>query len=109
MIMPEERRPPGPRMRRRVRLWPLLFLPIIGLATGYYAAVRRVTPPFRQAPLSLPEGVAFGTLAGCSLTIAVASTVLAYRIAQARFTIGALVLTIATAAVLLWLARSIVP
>ena len=101
-------RSPGSRIRKRVRLWPLLFLPIAGLATGYYLALRRVVPPFRRLPISLPEGVALGTLAGCGLMIAVASTVLAYRIAQIRFTIGALLLTIAAVAVLLWLARGVV-
>ena len=85
-----------------------MSLPFLGLWAGYYLGTRRVRPPLLDGPLGLPEATALGTLAGCGLMIAVASVVLAYRIAQTRFTIGAILITIAAVAVLFWLARSIV-
>jgi len=85
-----------------------MSLPFLGLGAGYYLGTERVPPPFMDGPLGLPEATALGTLAGCGLMIAVASAVLAYRIAQTRFTIGAMLFTIAAVAVLLWLARAVV-
>lgn len=101
-------RSPGARTRKRVRLWPLMSMPFLGLWGGYFVATARVWPLLLDGSPSLPEAVALGTLTGCALMVAIASAILAYRIAQTRFTIGAILFTIAAVAVLLWLARSIV-
>jgi hypothetical protein len=49
----------------------------------------------------------FGLLGGCMVMVASAAAVLAYRVAQMRFTIGAILITIAIIAVLLVWARAI--
>jgi hypothetical protein len=101
-------RPSSTRTRKRVRLWPLMSLPMVGLAGGYYVGTQGVRPPFLHGSLDRPEASALGTLLGCGLMIVIASAVLAYRIARSRFTIGAMLFTIAVVAVLLWLARMVV-
>jgi hypothetical protein len=52
------------------------------------------------------SSVALGLLAGCGAMVICASVVLAYRVAQRRFTIGAILVTIAIIAALLGWARS---
>jgi hypothetical protein len=97
-----------PRTRKRVRLWPLAFLPVLGLVAGYYAGDPRIHSPFLGEPLYRPQAAALGTLIGCGLMIAAASAVLAYRASRSRFTIGAGLFTIAVLAVLFWVARMVV-
>jgi hypothetical protein len=53
------------------------------------------------------SSVALGLLAGCGAMVICASVVLAYRVAQRRFTIGAILVTIAIIAALLGWARSL--
>jgi len=97
-----------PRLRKRVRIWPLAFLPVLGMAAGYYAADPWIRVPFSRGLLYRPEAAALGTLFGCGLMIVAASAVLAYRASRSRFTIGAGLFTIAVIAVLLWVARMLV-
>jgi len=51
--------------------------------------------------------VALGLLAGCGAMIISSSVVLAYRVSHRRFTIGAILVTIAVVAALLAWARSL--
>ena len=103
---------PGPRVsttrkRKHFRLWPLMFLPLLGLGGGIYAASAQTRLPFgigRPDPMS---SALLGLLGGCGAMVVSASVVLAYRVAQRKFTIGAILITIAVIAVLLAWARSI--
>jgi hypothetical protein len=97
-----------PRTRKRVRLWPLAFLPVLGGVAGYYAGDPWIRVPFSRGHLYQPEAVALGMLIGCGIMIASASAVLAYRASRSRFTIGAGLFTIAVFAVLFWVARMVV-
>jgi hypothetical protein len=95
------------RKRKRQRLWPLLFLPLIGLLGGWYLG-RELTPlPLGVRALDPLSGALMGLLAGCGAMVTSASAVLAYRIAEQRFTIGAILTTIAVIAVLLGAARAL--
>jgi hypothetical protein len=94
------------RKPRHRRLWPLMFLPILGVVGGFYFGREQARLPFgigRSDPMS---SAILGLLAGCGAMVISASAVLAYRVAQRRFTIGAILITIAVIAVLLGWARA---
>jgi hypothetical protein len=95
------------RKRRHLRLWPLLFLPLVGLSAGMYAGVARTRLPFELDSLDPMSLAALGLLAGTGAMVSSASIVLAYRVAQRRFTIGSILVTIAVIAVLLGCARAL--
>jgi hypothetical protein len=94
------------RKTRHRRLWPLLFLPFLGLLAGLYLETTQRRLPF-IGKLDLMGSVVLGLLAGCGAMVSSASVVLAYRVSQRRFTIGAILVTIAVIAVLLGLARTL--
>jgi hypothetical protein len=94
------------RKPRHRRLWPLLFLPFLGLLAGLYLETTKRRLPFGLGKLDPMSSVALGLLAGCGAMVICASVVLAYRVAQRRFTIGAILVTIAIIAALLGWARS---
>jgi hypothetical protein len=103
--MPGPLTPKTPK-RKHVRLWPLMLLPIVGLVTGYYFARERIPLPFGVGRSDPVTSTLLGLLGGCIAMVASASTVLAYRVAQRRFTIGAILITIAIIAALLGWARA---
>jgi hypothetical protein len=95
------------RKSKHYRLWPLMFLPLIGMFAGLYVGHGQIRLSFgigRSDPMSL---ALLGLLAGSGAMVISASVVLAYRVAQRRYTIGAILVTIAVIAVLLAWARSI--
>jgi hypothetical protein len=92
--------------RKHVRLWPLMLFPIVGLLTGYFFARERIPLPFGIGRLDPVTSTLFGLLGGCMVMVASASAVLAYRVAQRRFTIGAILITIAVIAAILGWARA---
>jgi hypothetical protein len=94
------------RKTRHRRLWPLLFLPFLGLLAGLYLETTQRRLPF-IGKLDLMGSVVLGLLAGCGVMVSSASVVLAYRVSQRRFTIGAILVTIAVIAALLGWARSL--
>jgi uncharacterized membrane protein HdeD (DUF308 family) len=94
------------RKRRHRRLWPLLLLPFLGLLAGLYLETTKRRLPFSLGKLDPMSSVALGVLAGCGAMVICASVVLAYRAAQRRFTIGAILVTIGIIAALLGWARS---
>jgi len=89
------------------RLWPLLFLPLVGLVAGQYVGIEQRRLPFDVGRFDPMSSGAIGLLAGSGAMVASASIVLAYRVAQRRFTIGAILVTIAVIAVLLACARGL--
>jgi hypothetical protein len=89
------------------RLWPLLFLPFLGLLAGLFLETTQIRLPFALGKLDRVGSVAFGLLAGCGAMVISASVILAYRVSQRRFTIGAILITIAVIAALLGWARSL--
>lgn len=95
------------RKRRHRRLWPLLFLPFLGLLAGLYLETTKRRLPFSLGKLDPMSSVALGLLAGCGAMVIIAAVVLAYRVSQRRFTIGAILVTIAVIAVLLVWTRSL--
>jgi hypothetical protein len=95
------------RKPRHRRLWPLLFLPFLGLLAGLYVETTKRRLPFGLGKLDPMGSVALGLFAGCGAMVICASVVLAYRISQRRFTIGAILVTIAVIAALLGWARSL--
>jgi hypothetical protein len=94
------------RKPRHRRLWPLLFLPFLGLLAGLYLETTQRRLPF-IGKLDRMGSVVLGLLAGCGVMVSSASVVLAYRVSQRRFTIGAILVTIAVIAVLLGWTRSL--
>jgi hypothetical protein len=92
---------------RHRRLWPLLFLLILGSVAGFYAGIERRRLPFGPGRFDSTSAAAFGLLAGCGVMLISASAVLAYRVAQRRFTIGAIIVAIAVIAVLVAWARGL--
>jgi hypothetical protein len=94
------------RKSKHYRLWPLMFLPILGLVGGLYVGREQIRLPFGIGRFDPVSSAMLGLLAGSGATVISASVVLAYRVAQRRFTIGAIVVTIAIIAVLLAWARS---
>jgi hypothetical protein len=102
---------PGPRVstsrkRRHHRLWPLLFLPITGLLAGLYFGREGIRLPFGIGRFDPMGSALLGLLGGCGAMVTSASAVLAYRVAKIRFTIGAILITIAVIAVILAWARA---
>jgi hypothetical protein len=102
---------PGPRVPtsrtpRHHRLWPLMFLPVFGLLAGLYLGRQGKGLPFGIGRSDPMRSAMLGLLAGCGAMVISASAVLAYRVAQRRFTIGAILVTIAVIAVLLGWARA---
>jgi hypothetical protein len=95
------------RKPRHRRLWPLLSLPFLGLLAGLDLEAARIHMPLVFGKLDLMGSVALGLLAGCGAMVISATVVLAYRISQRRFTIGAILVTIAVIAVLLFGTRSL--
>jgi hypothetical protein len=95
------------RKRKHRRLWPLLFLPFLGLLAGLYLETTKSRLPFSLGKLDPMSSVALGLLAGCGAMVISACVVLAYRVAQTRFTMGAILVTIAVIAALLAWARSL--
>jgi hypothetical protein len=95
------------RKLKHRRLWPLLFLPCLGLLAGLYLESAHIRLPFTFGKLDPLGSVALGLLAGCGAMVMSASVVLAYRVSQRRFTIGAVLVTIAVIAALLAWARSL--
>ncbi len=101
---------PGPRVStiqrpRHYRLWPLMILPIVGLLAGCYFGREGISLPFGIGRFDPMTSAMLGLLAGCGAMVTSASVVLAYRVAQRRFTIGAILITTAIIAVLLRWAR----
>jgi hypothetical protein len=92
--------------RKHVRLWPLMLLPLVGLFTGYYFWRERIPLPFGIRWSDPVTSTLFGLLGGCAAMVASASAVLACRVAQRRFTIGAILITIAVIAAILGWARA---
>jgi hypothetical protein len=84
-----------------------LFLPFLGLLAGLYLETTQRRLPFSLGRLDPMRSVALGLLAGCGAMVSSASVVLAYRVSQRRFTIGAILVTIAVIAALLGWARSL--
>jgi hypothetical protein len=97
------------RKSRHLRLWPLMFLPIVGLVGGLYFGREQISLPFGIGRFDPMESALLGLLTGCGLMVISASTVLAYRVARRQFTIRAIVVTIAVIAVLLTFARRSLP
>jgi disulfide bond formation protein DsbB len=104
--MPDQRTSTIRKARHR-RLWPLLFLPFLGLLAGMYLETIQRRLPFSLGKLDRMGLVVLGLLAGCGAMVSSASVVLAYRVSQRRFTIGAILVTIAVIAALLGWARSL--
>jgi hypothetical protein len=97
---------PSKPKRKHVRLWPLMLLPLVGLFTGYYFWRERIPLPFSTGRSDPITSTLLGLLGGCGAMVASASAVLAYRVAQRRFTIGAILITIAVIAAILGWARA---
>jgi hypothetical protein len=105
---------PDPRLSttrkpRHHRLWPLLFLPFLGLLSGPYLETTHRPIPFSPGKLDRLGWVVLGLLTGCGAMVSSASVILAYRISQRRFTIGAILVTIALVAALLGWGRTLFP
>jgi hypothetical protein len=98
--MPDRRRATNPKLKH-YRLWPLMLLPLLGLVAGQYLGNVQARLPFAHGRLDPMSSSALGLLAGSGLMVVIASAVLAYRVAQRRFTIGAILVTIAVVGVLL--------
>jgi hypothetical protein len=93
------------------RLWPLLFLPLIGAVVGIFVCpyldqfhsmavgARGTTDPLMNA--------AYGLFVGNALMIVVAILVGGYRAARKRFTIRTILIVVALCAICLTLARAI--
>jgi hypothetical protein len=92
---------------KHVRLWPLLFLPLLGSLAGLYAGIEQRRLPFALGRFDPISSAAFGLLGGSSAMALGAAIVLAYRVAQRQFTIGAILVAIAVIAVLLAWARGL--
>jgi hypothetical protein len=83
------------------------LLPLVGLFTGFYFGRERIPLPFSTGMVFDPiTSTLLGLLGGCGAMVASASAVLAYRVAQRRFTIGAILITIAVIAAILGWARA---
>jgi hypothetical protein len=107
-MSPPQRTAPVRTQRARVRLWPLLLAPPVGLAAGLI--YERSRPLQSTVPgLDLALFGAYGMAAGCAVMMGGGMAVLAYRLARQRFTIRALLLAIAAAAVLLAVLRALWP
>jgi hypothetical protein len=89
------------------RLWPLLFLPLLGLLAGLYVGTEQRRLPFNLGRFDPMSSAAFGLLVGSGAMAISAALVLAYRVAQRRFTIGAILVAIAVIAMLLACARGL--
>ena len=83
-----------------------MFLPVFGLLAGLYFGREGIRMPFGIGQFDPMRSALLGLLAGCGAMVTYASAVLAYRIAKMRFTIGAILITIAVIAVLLGWARA---
>jgi hypothetical protein len=83
-----------------------MFLPIAGLLAGLYFGREGISLPFGIGRFDPIRSTMFGLLAGCGTMVASASAVLAYRVAKMRFTIGAILITIAVIALVLGWARA---
>ena len=99
-------RPSTTPKRKHVRLWPLMLFPVMGLFTGYYFGRERIPLPFGIGWSDPITSTLSGLLGGCIAMVASTSAVLAYRVAQRRFTIGAILITIAVIAAILGWARA---
>jgi hypothetical protein len=86
-----------------------MFLPLLGLVGGMYVGCEQRRLPLGIGKLDPMSSALLGVLAGCGAMVISASIVLAWRVAQRKFTIGAILVTIAIIAVLLAWARSILP
>src|SRR5690242_10573640 len=95
------------RKPKHRRLWPLMFLPLLGLLAGLYFGIAPRRLPFVVGTVDPVNSAALGLLAGSGVMVTSASVVLAYRVAQRRFTIGAILVTIAVIAVLMGWARAL--
>jgi hypothetical protein len=89
------------------RLWPLLFLPILGSIAGLYVGMDRNRAPFGLGSVDPITSAAFGLLAGSGAMGITAFVVLVYRVAHRRFTIGAILVAIAVIALFLAWARGL--
>jgi hypothetical protein len=96
-----------PKKAKHRRLWPLIFLPFLGLAGGLYVGTVPRLWPFGFGTLDPMTSAALGLLAGSAAMVVGAACALAYRIARRRFTIGNILVTIVVIAVLLGCARSL--
>ena len=83
-----------------------MFLPILGVVGGFYFGRERIPLPLGIGRFDPMRSAMLGLLAGCGAMVISAAAVLAYRVAQRRFTIGAILITIAVIAVLLGWARA---
>jgi hypothetical protein len=95
------------RKSKRLRLWPLMLLPVLGMVAGVYLGISRRGLPLIVRGLDPISLAALGILAGTGAMVACASLVLFYRLAHQRFTIGNILVTIAIIAVFLSMARAI--
>jgi hypothetical protein len=90
------------------RLWPLFFLPLVGLLAGLFVAFAQHRLPFDLDRRYDPAySAAIGLFAGSLAIVAMAFLVLIYRLSQRRFTIASVLITIALIALLLAWARPI--
>ena len=83
-----------------------MFLPIVGTVGGFYLGRERIPLLFGIGRADPIRSAMLGLLAGCAAMVISASAVLAYRVAKMRFTIGAILITIAVIAVILGWARA---
>jgi hypothetical protein len=95
------------RKSKHYRLWPLMLLPILGMVGGLYVGHTQIRLPFGMGRFDPMSSALLGLLAGSGAMEISASVVLAYRVAQRRYTIGAILVTIAVIALLVAWARSI--
>ena len=95
------------RKPKPLRLWPLMFLPLLGLVAGAYVGNSPRRLAFLVGDLDRVSAVALGLLAGSGAMVLSASIVLAYRVSRRQFTIGSILVTIAFIAVLMGLARAL--
>jgi hypothetical protein len=75
------------------------------LLGGLYVGIEQTPLPFGLRRFDPMSSAAMGLLAGTGAMVISASIILAYRVAQRRFTIGAILVAIAVIAVLLAWAR----
>ncbi len=96
-----------PTRTKRFSLWPLYFLPFLGLIAGVLygqslASGVGADPPYFLVAIS----GAYGFAAGTALMMSIAIVVLAFRIGRQRFTISAILIAVAVFAVFLALIRA---
>jgi hypothetical protein len=97
----------APKKARPRRLWPLLFLPPVGMWAGLYLSNSPSRWPANIAGRDPMTSAAMGLLAGCGAMVICAGIVLIYRIARRRFTIANILVAIVIIALLLACIRAL--